>query len=211
MSVHSEDSLRVLWAESERRLYPLATSVPERYEQVVLLARAVANRLGDISSSAELVARWADAEAIVAEALADSALPGGGFAPVDVAGLAFSVRMREVKELEHQSEQTQRIANAQVATETWVDLHQRGSLEQGLMDPYSKIELHLASGAAMVSAVEQNPADGTANYVLTVIRMDTTNGRMIDADPGILPVSECSTSAGLLEAVDSARMVIEEL
>ena len=38
-------SLRPLWAESERRLYSLATTSPAQYEQALRLVRATADEL----------------------------------------------------------------------------------------------------------------------------------------------------------------------
>ncbi len=68
------------------------------------------------------------------------------------------------------------------------------------MDPYSAIHLHLTTGAAIVSSVEQNPVDGQVNHVLTVIRMDSTTGEAVDIDPGIADVQEHADAAVFLEA-----------
>ena len=207
----SEAALRALWAESERRLYPLATTSPERYEHVIRLARATADRLNDVDGSAQLLPRWNDADSIVANAIADAGLPAGDFSPLDVAGLAFSVRMREVKEAEHRAQQVVRIDGARSQGAEWVQLHEKGALEHGLMDTYSSIEMHLASGAAMVCSVEQNPQSAAANFVLTVILMDVENGQMIDMDPGIFPMSEHDTADELTRAVSRARSTIAAL
>ena len=52
-------SLRPLWAESERRLYSLATTSPAQYEQALRLVRATADELRAAGSTPELLAALA--------------------------------------------------------------------------------------------------------------------------------------------------------
>jgi len=46
------------WNESERRLYPTATTNPDAYQSAVRLVRAVADALADVPDLGELVQRW---------------------------------------------------------------------------------------------------------------------------------------------------------
>lgn len=192
-------------------MYPLATSAPASYEQLIRLARAVADSLADVTSTEQLASAWAEAQAAVTRVAETSGLPLGGL-PVDhVAGVAFALRDREIRVIEHHQQQVHLIEAAVAAGEEWVLLHEQGSVEHGLMNAYQAIELHRPTGVALVSSVEQNPADGAANYVLTVIRMDPVNGTPTDIDPGIAETQE-HADPDVFEASRSAlRSLIESL
>lgn len=192
--------LRPVWTEAERKLYPLATVSPEKYEQVIRLAREVADGLTNVTSEAELAEHWADGTSLVDEAAGRIGVPVGDLPPENVAGVGFALRDAELRALEHQKQLATTISAAKQDGESWALLHEQGDLSHGLMDPYSAIHLHLTTGAAIVSSVEQNPVDGQVNHVLTVIRMDSTTGEAVDIDPGIADIQEHADAAVFLEA-----------
>ncbi len=183
-------ALRALWTESERKLYPLATVNPEKYERLVLVAREVANDLGVVETHDGLAAHWQQSTAIVRAASTRADLPLGDLPELDVAGVAFALRDAEIRALEHHRKMAQAIGSAAERGDEWVLLHETGTLGQGLIEPYSAIEMHLGTGAAIVSSVEPNPATGRANHVLTVIRLDPATGDPVDLDPGIAAIEE---------------------
>lgn len=202
-------ALQALWAESERKLYPLATTSSTKYQQVVLLARQVANQLTEAVTVDQLGELWPRQEEILREASAQSGLPLADLPATDVAGVGFALRLNEVKAIQHQNQQEAMVSAAREAGEPWVLLHEKGTLEHGVLDPYQAIEMHLGSGAAVVSSVEPNPVDGQANYVLTVIRMDTESGTPIDVDPGIAEVREYNDPDEFASALEALRDFIE--
>lgn len=192
-------------------MYPLATSAPASYEQLIRIARAVANALASVTSTEQLASAWPTASEVVTSVAESSGLPLGGL-PVDhVAGVAFAVRDREIRAVEHQQKQLHLIEAAIAANQDWVLMHEQGSVEHGLMNAYQAIELHRPTGVALVSAVEQNPADGAANYVLTVIRMDPASGSPTDIDPGIAETQEHADPAAFEAARAALRKLIEGL
>lgn len=204
-------ALRSIWTEAERKLYPLATVSPEKYEQVIRLARAVADSLAGVTSADALAQRWVEGSALVSAAAEQISLPVGDLPPDNVAGVGFALRDAEIRALEHQEQLASTIADAGSRGEAWATLHEQGNLKHGLMDPYSAIQLHIASGAAIVSSVEPNPVDGQANHVLTVIRMDSATGAPVDIDPGIAATQEHATfneflvaREALISQIDSA-------
>lgn len=186
--------LVALWAESERRLYPLATTAPEKYEQLIRLARAVSDQLADVESGAGLSDRWQGAEVLANEAAQGANLVLGDLPPLDVAGVGFSLRHREVRELEHRHQQRDLIDAARRDNQAWVELFSRGSVEQGLADPFQAIEMHVRTGVAIVSSVEQDPIAGGVNHVLTVVQLDPESGAIVDPDPGITEIRELDSA-----------------
>ena len=216
----SIDALSALWQESERRLYPLATTVPQKYEQVVRLARAVANTLAHVASSDALAAAWGQRSAAVAAASLESGVPLGDLPELDVAGVAFALRHREVRAIEHEQAQRVLVAAARDRGDEWVVLHERGTPIHGLMDPYQAVEMHLASGTAIVSTVEPSLTTGAATYVLSVVRMDPESGVIVDVDPRIAEVIEVDdgdsfererADVSMLAAVNSAFPFVDAL
>jgi hypothetical protein len=203
-------TLRPVWTEAERKLYPLATVSPEKYQQVIRLAREVANGLAAVMSEAALAKQWANGETLVADAAGRIGVPVGDLPPESVAGVGFALRDAELRAAAHQVQLVSTIDAARSDGESWALLHEQGTLIHGLMDPYSAIQLHLATGAAIVSSVEPNPVDGQANHVLTVIRMNPDTGEPVDIDPGIADTQEhpeadvfLEARAALIEQIDS--------
>ncbi|MDH3755356.1 MAG: hypothetical protein OEU32_15920, partial [Acidimicrobiia bacterium] len=203
------DALRALWAEAERRMYPLATVSPEKYERLIRLVREAANDLALAETADQLAARWADGPMLVQAVSARLGLSLGDLPELDVAGAAFALRDGEIRALEHERLLAQTITEANGAGRVWALLHERGTLEHGLMDPYQAIELHLESGAAIVSSVEPNPVDGRANHVLTVIRLDRETGAPVDLDPGIAETQEHPDSDTFSSSRAELRSLIE--
>lgn len=203
------EALQALWRESERKLYPLATSAPAKYQQVILLARAVANELAETPTSGALAERWQERDSLVQSVADRLFLPLGDLPEADVAGVAFVLRHNEIRAREQREAMIRALDDAREANESWVTLHERGNLKHGLMDPYQAIEMHLATGLGLVTSVEANPADGLANYVLSVIRMDPLTGTATDMAPGIVHDSEQSSVAEYTTSRSELRQFIE--
>jgi hypothetical protein len=204
------EALRALWHESERKMYPLATSAPMKYQQVILLARAVANDLADTTSSDALAQRWEARSTLVQTVASRQGVPLGDLPESDVAGVAFVLRHNEIRAREHQEAMIRTVTAARDGKQSWVVLHERGNVQHGLMDPYQAIEMHLATGLGLVTSVESNPVDGQANYVLTIIRMDPMTGAATDMDPGILDASELDTVVSYTASRAALRAFIEQ-
>ncbi|WP_394932674.1 hypothetical protein [uncultured Ilumatobacter sp.] len=184
------DALDAQWRESERRMYPLATTSPEKYETLVRVARRVANDLNSVRSTSGLYQTWPEAEERTQVASRSLDISLGDLPITDVAGVGYALRAAELRGIEHQEEQRRLVAQARTENAEWVTLHSQGDVEQGLMNAYQAIEMHLGSGVAIVSSVESNPATSRANYVLTVIQMDAMTAAVVDIDPGIADPQE---------------------
>ena len=201
------DALRALWAQAENQMYPLAAVSPEKYEQLIRLAREAANDLAAAVTPVQLAQRWAEGAAIVEAASTRAQLPLGDLPVGEVAGVAFALRDAELRAIETQRKLEHAIAEAQTAGNDWVVIHEKGNLERGLLDAYQAIEMHLPTGAAIVASVEPNPGDGRANHVLTVIRLDPSTGATVDLNPGIAETQEHPEPSEFL----SSRLALREL
>jgi hypothetical protein len=204
-------TMRQAWIEAERRLYPLATSAPRRYEQVIRVVRAVADDLRTVASTRELHERWRDAPTMVSRVVDERGLKIGDLSREHIAGAAFSLRHGELAAVEQRRAQEDRVRAARSAGLDWVVLHERGDLDAGLLDPYRAIEMHLATGLALVTTVEVDPASGGPSYVLAAAQLDAVTGDVVDADPGIVEWTEHSCVGDLLAVRPGVVELIESL
>jgi hypothetical protein len=200
-----------VWAESERRLYPLATSAPERYMELVRLVRAVGDGLAGITSSDELLQHWAEGtDDLVLQTASQHGLELGDFPARHVAGAAFALRAAEVAAVEHRRERVAQIATASSAGQAWVTLNRCGSLAAGLLDPFQSVDMHLASGLAIVSSVTPHYRTGAASYEVSLVRMDPATGDLLDADPRLAEPVESADADSYSSSFAGLRAFVEQ-
>ncbi len=164
------------WNESERRLYPTATTNPDAYQSAVKLVRAVADALAPVSDLAALVERWEHRSAILDEAAGAAGVPVAAGLEEATAGCGFAVRRRELLAERAERRHRESIAAAREAGQVWAVIHEQGDLDAGLADPYQCMELHLPTGLAVVSMVEPDPSTMTSLYVVTVTETGESGG-----------------------------------
>ncbi|MYI35184.1 MAG: hypothetical protein F4118_01995 [Acidimicrobiaceae bacterium] len=186
------------WNESERRLYPTATTNPDAYQSAVKLVRAVADALVDVSDLEELVQRWEYRSAVL-----DAAVSATGetiaYGLTDAtAGCGFAIRRRELLNERAERQRRESINAARQAGQVWAVIHEQGDLASGLADPYQCMEMHLPTGLAVVSMVEPDPSTMTPVYVVTV----TDTGEPGGGAPGI--------DAGSFEDLETADLELFE-
>ena len=180
--------LAAYWAEGERRLYPLATVDADAYMEAVKLVRAVADELAGVTTLDELAERWDRRSELMSEAKRASdarpgSLAGSLVGETEAAGAGFALRRRELLAERSESRRREAVAAARRAGRAWAVLHERGDPAAGLADPYQCMELHLATGLAVVSTVEPDPSTMAPNHVVSVAAAGDENGRTADLDP----------------------------
>lgn len=171
------------WDESERRLYPVATTNPDAYRSAVRLVRVVADALAEIEDLDGLAQRWEHRSELVDEArrvTGDTA--GHRLLETEIVGSGFALRRRELLAEQAERRRRDRIVAAREAQQAWAVVHQQGDLDSGLIDPYQLIELHLATGLAVVSTVEPDPSTMAPTYVVMVAALGDEHGRIADLD-----------------------------
>ena len=185
--------LAAYWDESERRLYPVATTNPDAYKSSLRLARAVADALAEVRDLDGLARRWEQRSELLDEAVRVTGdLTGYRLGESEVAGAGFAVRRRELMAELAERRRTERIAAARAAGRAWAVVHEQGDLSSGLVDPYQCVELHLATGLAVVSMVEPDPSTMTPSYVVMVTEMGDEQGRVSGVDPASF--GDCETT-----------------
>ncbi len=205
--------LAAYWNESERRLYPVATTNPDAYQAALRLVRLVADSLAGVADLEELATRW-EGEGHGLDELAGFAdVAIHGLAEREVVGAAFALRRRELLAELAERQRRASIAAARRSGRDWAIIHEQGDLEAGLAAPYQCVELHLPTGLAVVSTVEPDPATMTPRYVVMVSAMagvmaDDPDDEMADdasgqQDRGQGPVID-PASLGELETDDPA-------
>ena len=171
------------WDESERRLYPVATTNPDAYQSAVRLVRAVADTLAEVEDLDALAGQWERRSDLVDEALRVSGdIAGYRLPEPEIAGAAFAIRRRELLAEQAEQRRRDRIAAAREAGQAWAVVHEQGDLNAGLVDPYQRIDLHLATGLAVVSTVEPDPSTMTPTYVVMVAELGDEHGRTAGLD-----------------------------
>ena len=160
------------WNESERRLYPTATTNPDAYQSAVTLVRAVADALAAVSDLGDLAERWEHRSAVLDEAVRATGESVAYGLTEATAGCGFAIRRRELLAERAERRRRESVAAARRAGRAWAVVHEQGDLGAGLADPYQCIELHLATGLSVVSMVEPDPSTMTPVYVVTVTAMD---------------------------------------
>lgn len=186
------------WNESERRLYPTATTNPDAYQSAVKLVRAVADALVDVSDLEELVQRWEYRSAVLDAAVSATGETIAYGLTEATAGCGFAIRRRELLNERAERQRRESINAARQAGQVWAVIHEQGDLASGLADPYQCMEMHLPTGLAVVSMVEPDPSTMTPVYVVTV----TETGEPGGATPGI--------DAGSFEDLETADLELFE-
>ena len=181
-----EDPTAVLaahWNESERRLYPVATTNPDAYQSAVRLVRAVADALAELEDLDALAERWERRSELVDEAVRVTGdIAAYRLGESEVAGAGFAMRRRELLAERAERRRRERIAAARQAGQVWAVVHEQGDLGSGLVNPYQCIELHLATGLAVVSTVEPDPSTMTPTYVVMVVALGDEQGQTAGID-----------------------------
>lgn len=171
------------WNESERRLYPVATTNPDAYQSAVRLVRALADILAEVESLDALAERWERRSELVEEALrATGDIAGYRLPEPEIAGAGFAMRRRELLTEQAERQRRDRICAARKAGQAWAVVHEQGDVGSGLVDPYQRIELHLATGLAVVSTVEPDPSTMAPTYVVMVAALGDEHGRAAEVD-----------------------------
>lgn len=178
------DEIRAAWVESERQLYPLAVTNSLRYQQIITVVRSLADNMHEITSLEQLVASWPQAQEMLEATLSSGAVTGN-LPREQLAGAAFALREKEIREQNNRQALKERIAAAELSGDEWVLLETSGSIDSGLLNPYRSTEMHLVTGFSVMSMVQPDPSNGEPMFVISVIKLDPSSGELLDNSPGI--------------------------
>lgn len=186
------------WAECERELHATAMPDVQRYESDLRTLRAEIDRLQALGTLDQLIGAWSS----TLDGTADRRMRL-------VRGAAFALRAREIQALADARAIEDRIARARAAGETWVVLQETGDPSALEGAAFSIATMHLASGLATLSMAQHATMATGLVYSLTVIRLETKSGVLIDATPGLEDWLETKDRSELDAATERWRRSIE--
>jgi hypothetical protein len=193
------------WREDEAHLYPVVMVRPDLYERAGLMVRALADELRAHTTVEALAAAFPHASQTLRGLLARTGMASDDLDLGLVTGAAFGMRYREILGALERRRGLVLIAEARDRGDTWVVLHETGSPDR---TGYRRLEMHLASGAALHLFIDPDPTTGRPEYSLQQLRLDPSSG---DHDSGS-PIEEARTfddAAAWRKAVDEVRRYLE--
>jgi len=206
----SIESAREIWKEYERQTYPVAMSDPVRYERMHLIIRNMVDSIQHIDSSQELLSAWPTAQDRLSTMASKFNLSLGNMPRLQVSGAAFALRDREIQLQDEIRDRQARIDKARNSNQSWVVLEEAGQIEAGLLNPYRRSEMHIASGLTITTFVQADPCDGKPLFVVSVIKLDPRTSELLDPKPGIEDWKEYTDSKDFSARVASLRRSISQ-
>ena len=193
------------WREDEAHLYPVVMVRPDLYERAGLMVRALADELRAHTTVEALVAAFPHAPQTLHGLLVRTGMATDDLDLALVTGAAFGMRHREILgELERRRGLVL-VAEARDRGDIWVTLHETGSPDR---TGYRRLEMHLASGAALHLFIDPDPTTGRPLYALQQLRLDPGTG---DYDRSS-PIEEARTfddAAAWQRAINGLRTYLE--
>jgi len=192
------------WAAFERQLYEIGVSNVSLYKETLVAVRRLADGLNHIDGREQLDAAWSMAMQD------DTAIPLPVVLPKEqVLGAAFALRAREIRERDVRRTRQSRIDEARRAGSTWVALEGTENVDPESAAGLQGIEMHVATGLAIISMVQRNPLDGAVVFVASIARLDSVSGEMIEIAPGAEGWNEHMTREAFLKCKAVLRARIE--
>ncbi len=172
------------WQAAEDKLYPVVLVRPDVYAAAVTLVRAVADRLADIGSVAELAAAFSSSAQLVADVVRDTGVNTEGVDLGLIAGAAFSIRHRELRTAAQREQAKQRIREAAAAGRDWVVLFETGRLDLAPLAPYRRLEMRRSDGLGLHVSVSLDPSTGGPSFAVEAVQLDPMTGDWVhEAEP----------------------------
>jgi hypothetical protein len=177
------EELLLAWRRGEERLYPVVMVRPELYEDYIRLVRGMADDLSKFRTEQGLIDAY-DAGAAAGPEIADRlGLEHRGELDFGLArDAAYCLQHCELVGQLQREEANRRVERAREAGEEWVTVFEQATGD--LHPPHRLVEMHVRSGRAIHSYVEQSPDTGGAVFGVELIRLDPVTGDwMPDVEP----------------------------
>lgn len=170
----------VRFTAAEARLYPLAIVDPEAYERAVTLTGTLLKDLRATCPDIDAVLHRREAlMLLLLTETTDGARPSlTGFTPETLVDAASALRCRELRAELDAAAAEARVAAARQAGQEWlVDEPDPAAVMAGF---YRRIELHVPTGAVLVSSVEAGSTGAPAAYKLQLFPPPDATGLSAD-------------------------------
>lgn len=134
--------LAARWQAVEQQLYPGLLFDEHRYEQAMLVVRAVVDELDACTTTDELVAAHEQREMFVQRAAHTAGVELAGLDPDQLAAAAFRMRLAAIRHAERQRDAAAAVDAARTAGGGWATVVERG-VGSPPQPPYEQLRLHL--------------------------------------------------------------------
>jgi hypothetical protein len=162
------------FSAAEARLYPLALADTEAFERATSLVSLVAVELRGCAGVAEVVEQLEGIIAHLPESAAAAGIETGDLPLSVVADAAAAIRCRELKAEQSAVHARERIERARAEGQTW--LVDEPSPVLAMAGIQQRQELHLPTGATLVTSIEPDESEEAAVYTLELFPGSPANG-----------------------------------
>ncbi|MGH3321421.1 MAG: hypothetical protein ACRDN9_14850 [Streptosporangiaceae bacterium] len=171
--------IRRSWAAASAEISNMVLAAPDLYERSMILVRRTADTLRpECPDLASLLAFVDRAETRAAEAAEEAGVSTAGLRLDLVASIALAMRSREITGERTLRARLARVSLARDEGRTWAVVEQFGDPSEALVTPYRRIDVHVATGAALIASVEPDETFARAVYRLQWARLNPETGRL---------------------------------
>jgi hypothetical protein len=166
-AIPPEDLARFTAAEA--RLYPLAMTDAAGYQRATALVGVVLSELRQGSSTVgDVLQKRAELIAVLPDLASTAALGLGGLPADAIVDAASAVRCRELQAASTAAARQERIAAARAAGEEWFCIEP--DPDEVMAGIYRRLEMHLPTGATLITSIEAGPAGAGTSYSIELLR-----------------------------------------
>jgi len=197
------------WDEAEARLFPMVMARPDLYQQSVSMIQRLLGRLRETCPDLPaLLAAHERGGDLAAEDLTVAELAGEvdtGIRPDLVAAAACAMRYRELVASLAAQGRLDALDRARGQGQTWAVVEETGSEDRAPFVPYQRIEADVASGRAVIIAIEPDETLSRAVHRLDLGQIDLVTGGLRIGEPVGSYLDPDAFAAALRQARASAR------
>jgi hypothetical protein len=154
---------------AEARLYPMAMTDAAGYQRATALVGVVLNELRERGATIAEVLQQRDGLISALPGLASSAALGLGGLPAEaIVDAAYAVRCRELQAAASAVARQERIEAARAAGEEWFFIEP--DPDEVMAGTYRRTQLHLPTGATLITSIEAGRDGSGADYSIEFIR-----------------------------------------
>ena len=188
--------LAASWDQAEARLYPAVTTRPDLYQRVLTVVRLTVDRLRALgSSTGALLAAAEQGPALVSEVMSEAGLSAYELDLDLLARAALAMRHREVTAEQTVRRRLRLVAQAHRAGQQWVVLEERGHGEGDPFVPYTRLEVEVATGRALLVTTRADADFRTVLHGVEQLVLDLGTGVLDEPLDG--PVATSSHPSAL--------------
>ena len=169
--------LAASWDQAEAKLYPAVTTRPDLYQRVLTVVRLTVDRLRALGpSTGALLAAAEQGPALVSEVMSEAGLSAYELDLDLLARAALAMRHREVAAEQAVRRRLRLVAQARRDGRAWVVLEERGYAEGDPFVPYTRLEVEVATGRALLVTTRADEDFRSVLHGVEHLQLDLATG-----------------------------------